>query len=214
MNSSSIVGYYVAGKMAIKNIVVYLPKILNMIEGISKSDFKDVHERVEKIDLPDKLKEILGFVKDCDDFHVNSLNSRSMTASLLSLEKSIRIIHTSLEKIGSKMVTHKDRWFSSWKSLDYFSEFDDILVQDELLEKRYNRCKDLLKIPWNELKEAGSKKTEQPSEKKQHTEKKISHSEIVIPRVLPEVKKKYTPPESDSSDDEEIEIEKIEKENI
>lgn len=131
------------------SILSIIKKIHYLMDIILDSDHHDLKSKIMNLDLSDKLKEIEAFMRDLQNLNLDH-SKESLVISVDSLHKSIELIHNSLEQLSVKILEHKEKYLSSWRSVDYNNHYEDIAKYDSLLTLRYNRVKDLLKIPWNQ----------------------------------------------------------------
>lgn len=130
-----------------------LKKLNAVLDNIFESEHHDLKielkNKIAEIDLHDKLKEIEAFIKDLQNLQLEKIGKESIMTSIDSIRDVIEIIHKNLDDIANKMVSHKDKYMSTWRSINCQENIDNIIKYDLLLTLRYNRLKDLMKIPWN-----------------------------------------------------------------
>jgi len=136
--------------LSFESILSVIKKIHSFVDIILGSDHHDIKSKITQLDLKDKLREIEAFLKDLQKINLD--NSRqSLIVSIDSLHKSIELMHNGLEQISVKILEHKEKFMCNWRSIDCENNYEEILKYDGLLNLRYNRVKDLLKIQWNQI---------------------------------------------------------------
>lgn len=137
----------VISNVSIEAIIIVIRKIHDIMDLIFDSNQHDIKNKIINLDLADKLKEIEAFIIDLQTINIEKIGKQSLVISIHSLHKSIELIHKSLESLSTSLLEHKEKFFSIWISFD--SHYDQISKYDALLNMRYKRVKDLMKIQWN-----------------------------------------------------------------
>lgn len=121
----------------------------------------DVNKLIKKLDIERRLKLTQAVIKtinrqseselnDLEKTHVFelmdskiNLSDDPVELSLISLVEIINAIKKNLQDINTKVANHKQKWFSSWRTLNVHHLLDELKNNMELLDKRFN---DLIKI--------------------------------------------------------------------
>jgi len=126
----------------IKNIYPVITTIKDTLQSGKVVDI--INER----DIEASLVVIEGLVKE--------INSKELPNSILkalkNLEKTLSRVQVLLEKIHIKSIEHTQKYFSSWRQLDVSKETKELIVQFNLLEKRFNLFHKVLLIYKESLK--------------------------------------------------------------
>lgn len=71
-------------------------------------------------------------------------NNESMITAIKYLTDSITNINKLLNQINGKINEHNNKWFSSWRSIDYKDDINNLIKLIDTMEKRYNRLIELI----------------------------------------------------------------------
>ena len=136
-------------KRLLKSSPVKVLASLHGIKVITPENLNDdiIYELDER-DIEASLVVIEGLVKE--------INSKELPNSILkalkNLEKTLSRVQVLLEKIHIKSIEHTQKYFSSWRQLDVSKETKELIVQFNLLEKRFNLFHKVLLIYKESLK--------------------------------------------------------------
>lgn len=138
-------------EFSLDNFLSIINKIHEVTGVLVSCDQSDIKKKVNELDITDKLKEIEGLMQDIGKTNVYK-NIQSIHHSLISLHNSVDGVHSAMTKLSDKLKDHNDKWFSYWRTLEHNNDLVELLVAEEIMNKRYVRVKDLLKINWNNFK--------------------------------------------------------------
>jgi len=130
------------------NFMVIVKKIHDVSEALIRSDRDDIKKKVNELDLADKMKEIESLMNDINNLNIYK-SIQSINHAAMALHESIEKVHSDMNKLCVKLNDHSDKWFSYWRTVDYGKDMDDLVISEAIMNKRYTRLKDLLKINWN-----------------------------------------------------------------
>jgi citrate lyase beta subunit len=121
--------------------MVFIPKAEHPqdIEKVSKQ--LDLLETIKIYDL--LIKEILEKNKDLID------NSETLKESIHSIIEVLDVLNTLLKQIDTKVQEHKLKWFSYFRSLNFISELEELKVQKNILDNRFEILQKIIKIKAN-----------------------------------------------------------------
>ena len=132
--------------VAIIPIIKNIYPVITTIRDSLKND--DIIYELDERDIEASLVVIEGLVKE--------INSKELPNSILNalknLEKTLSRVQVLLEKIHIKSIEHTQKYFSSWRQLDVSKETKELIVQFNLLEKRFNLFHKVLLIYKESLK--------------------------------------------------------------
>ena len=132
--------------VAIIPIIKNIYPVITTIRDSLKND--DIIYELDERDIEASLVVIEGLVKE--------INSKKLPNSILkalkNLEKTLSSVQVLLEKIHIKSIKHTQKYFSSWRQLDVSKETKELIVQFNLLEKRFNLFHKVLLIYKESLK--------------------------------------------------------------
>jgi len=132
--------------VAIIPIIKNIYPVITTIRDSLKND--DIIYELDERDIEASLVVIEGLVKE--------INSKKLPNSILkalkNLEKTLSSVQVLLEKIHIKSIEHTQKYFSSWRQLDVSKETKELIVQFNLLEKRFNLFHKVLLIYKESLK--------------------------------------------------------------
>lgn len=136
---------------SLDNFLGVINKIHDITGVLATCDQNDIKKKVNELDMTDKLKEIEGLIQDISKADLHK-NIQSLHHSLVSLHDSVESVHNAITKLSSKLKDHNEKWFSYWRTLEHNQDINELLIADEIMNKRYTRVKDLLKINWTNFK--------------------------------------------------------------
>jgi succinate dehydrogenase/fumarate reductase flavoprotein subunit len=126
--------------IAIIPIIRNIYPVITTIRDSLKND-----KLIDEIDNRD-IEASFGVIEEL----VNEINSKKLPTSIIraleNLERTLKKVHELLEKIHKKTINHTMKWFSSWRSLDISIETTDLIIQFNLLEKRFNLLHKVLMV--------------------------------------------------------------------
>lgn len=126
--------------IAIIPIIKNIYPVITTIRDSLKND-----KLIDEIDNRD-IEASFGVIEEL----VNEINSKKLPTSIIraleNLERTLKKVHELLEKIHKKTINHTMKWFSSWRSLDISIETTDLIIQFNLLEKRFNLLHKVLMV--------------------------------------------------------------------
>ena len=132
--------------VAIIPIIKNIYPVITTIRDSLKND--DIIYELDERDIEASLVVIEGLVKE--------INSKELPNSILkalkNLEKTLSRVQVLLEKIHIKSIEHTQKYFSSWRQLDVSKETKELIIQFNLLEKRFNLFHKVLLIYKESLK--------------------------------------------------------------
>ena len=132
--------------VAIIPIIKNIYPVITTIRDSLKND--DIIYELDERDIEASLVVIEGLVKE--------INSKKLPNSILkalkNLEKTLSSVQVLLEKIHIKSIKHTQKYFSSWRQLDVSKETKELIIQFNLLEKRFNLFHKVLLIYKESLK--------------------------------------------------------------
>jgi len=138
--------YALVAHVAIIPIIKNIYPVITTIRDSLKND--DIIYELDERDIEASLVVIEGLVKE--------INSKKLPNSILkalkNLEKTLSSVQVLLEKIHIKSIEHTQKYFSSWRQLDVSKETKELIVQFNLLEKRFNLFHKVLLIYKESLK--------------------------------------------------------------
>lgn len=126
--------------IAIIPIIKNIYPVITTIRDSLKND-----KLIDEIDNRD-IEASFGVIEEL----VNEINSKKLPTSIIraleNLERTLKEVHELLEKIHKKTINHTMKWFSSWRSLDISIETTYLIIQFNLLEKRFNLLHKVLMV--------------------------------------------------------------------
>jgi len=120
-------------------------KVVSVIESALQFQHTDIHEVLVELDLEVRL-EVIGSLIKCI---TPEKHNEAIGISLQSIHKSITKIQEIMEQVELKIKEHSEKYFNSYRTLDFDREIKDIQQKSSLLEKRFQLLVDLMKIESN-----------------------------------------------------------------
>jgi hypothetical protein len=109
---------------------------LSSLERVEKQ--LDLLETIKIYDL--LIKEILEKNKDLVE------NSETLKESIHSIIEVLDILNTLLKQIDTKVQEHKLKWFVYFRSLNFSFELEELKVQKNILDNRFEILQKIIKI--------------------------------------------------------------------
>jgi hypothetical protein len=128
---------YSIGKLLLSSNGTFVD--LSALERVEKQ--LDLLETIKIYDL--LIKEILEKNKDLID------NSETLKESIHSIIEVLDVLNTLLKQIDTKVQEHKLKWFSYFRSLNFISELEELKVQKNILDNRFEILQKIIKIKAN-----------------------------------------------------------------
>jgi hypothetical protein len=125
---------YSIGKLLLSSNGTFVD--LSSLERVEKQ--LDLLETIKIYDL--LIKEILEKNKDLID------NSETLKESIHSIIEVLDVLNTLLKQIDTKVQEHKLKWFSYFRSLNFISELEELKVQKNILDNRFEILQKIIKI--------------------------------------------------------------------
>ncbi|AYV77832.1 MAG: hypothetical protein Edafosvirus2_11 [Edafosvirus sp.] len=128
--------------------VSVVKKIHDVLDVIFSSEHNDVKKKVANLDISSKLKEIHALMNDIEKTKLCH-DKESIATIMVSLHDIVEQVQENLNQIANKMIDHKQKYLNAWRNLDHTNEINELEILDQIMDNRYTRLKDLLKINWN-----------------------------------------------------------------
>lgn len=130
------------------SLTAILQKIYSVLGVVLKSEHSKIRNKMIELDLDVKLKEIDGLLKDISKNTVLA-DKECINICVLALHDAINKVHNILNIVQVRIDDHSNKWFGVLRSsIELDQEILDLTAYEYLLNIRYNRLKDLLKINW------------------------------------------------------------------
>lgn len=90
----------------------------------------NMDELLQQLDIKERIKNVDSLINQI------SINNETVTSCIQGLHEIIILIREDLKQIDIKIKKHKEKYFSSWRSLGCSKEKKNLIIHSNLLDKR------------------------------------------------------------------------------
>lgn len=114
-------------------------------EFILKGAHPDIIQKIEQIDILNKIKIIEAFITECHDNPKYNMK-RSVEISITSIHNILVLLEKELKKIKEECEYHKTKYFSYWRYPNCSENVERVINYSVILDKRLEFLQDIIKL--------------------------------------------------------------------